>query len=235
MRSFLFLAFALLPAAALRAAPGVEITLSGLSMPVFSPAGELTHRIVARDGTKTGAVQVLRGVEVQSLAPGDPTRVLHTLTTDEAQWDEKKGTLVGRGRVNLVTPESRVAGEGFDFTLATSLLHVHRDFSLRNDELLLTSDRATVEAGMQKAGNGVKFRDIRRCEAVGHLEITVQPSAVGTYLFEKASSERAIYDGEQRTIDLPEPTRTFGPRGTATAKTMRVRLEPRKKEAVSGR
>lgn len=209
------------------AAPAPEIAMTGLSVPVFNAAGELTHRIVAREGVKSGPVQKLRTVEVLFFAPGDPTKVTQKIETDEAEWNDRKKILTGERRVQVTTLESTLSGEKFDFALATSLLHIHRDFSLRNAELQLNSDRATIELVVEHAGETVKFRDVKRWEASGHLVITVAPAAVAHYRFEKAYSERAIYDGEARTIVLPEPTRTISKDLTSTVQTMRLNLGPR--------
>ena len=134
--------------------------------------------------------------------------IVQKLEATEATWDKKKETLVGRGPIVVATLENRLTGEGFDFTLATSLLHIHRDFTMTNAEALLTSDRATVELIVER-GEDVKVRDVKRCEAIGNLHIVIQPTAQKRYLFKEAFSDLAIYDGVTKNVVLPNPTRTL--------------------------
>jgi len=204
--------------------PAVEISATGISLPFFDATGKLSHRLVAKHGTKQGSVQILRELEVRYFSAEDPNVVVQTLTTVEAEWDDRKGTLTGPGRIAVSTAENQLTGEGFDFALATSLLHIHRLFTMKNPEVLLTSDRATVEVVVERAGENLKLRDVKRCEASGNLVITVQPTAVKAYGFEKAYSEKALYDGATRTIFFPEPTRTQGKDVNATLQTMTLRL-----------
>ena len=224
-RSVIFLVVALgcQTVACLRA---VEVTVNGIALPFFDLNGKLTHKLVAKTGTQIGAVQNLRDVEIQYFSAKDPTVVVQKLQADEATWDDQKETLVGRGRILVATEENRLTGEGFDFALATSLLHLHRDFKMENREIVLTSDRATIELLIERAGEDLKVRDVKRCEAIGHLQIVVQPTATRRYLFEKAFSEIAVYDGATQTVTLPQPTRTeLRKGGVGNAETMTFHLK----------
>ena len=186
-----------------------EMKASGISLPFFDAAGKLTHRLHARTGTMADGIQKLHGVELQYFSPTDPNLVVQKLEATEATWDEKKETLVGRGPIVVATIENRLTGDGFDFTLATSLLHIHRNFTMTNSEASLTSDRATIEFIVEKGGEEVKVRDVKRCEAMGNLHIVIQPAAQKRYHFREAFSDLAIYDGVTKIVELPNPTRTL--------------------------
>ena len=134
---------------------------------------------------------------------------MQKLEATEATWDEKKETLVGRGPMVVATVENRLTGDGFDFSLATSLLHIHRNFTMTNAEALLTSDRATIELIVEKAGEELKVRDVKRCEAIGNLHIVIQPAAQKRYRFKEVFSDLAVYDGATKNVLLPNPTRTL--------------------------
>jgi lipopolysaccharide export system protein LptA len=220
------MALALAAIVATRGIAAVELGASGISVPFFNDAGTLTHKLVARRGSVAGAVQRLHDVEIVYFSAGDPGMIVQRLEAAEATWDEKTELLAGRGRILVATEDNRVTGEGFDFALATSLLHLHRNVTMEGRELLLTSDRATVELLVERDGEELKIRDIKRCEAIGNLEIVVQPTATKRYPFEKAYSEIAIYDGAKQTVTLPEPTRYVRngkPAGGANATTIRLR------------
>jgi hypothetical protein len=189
-------------------ARGVEIAVTGVSIPFFNETGHLTHRLLAKRGKKSGHVQHLAEVEVHYFAAADPTLIVQKLEADDATWDERKETLVGRGRIVVATQENRLTGEGFDFALATSLLHIHRNFTMTNAEAVVTSDRAIAELVVEQSGENLKLRDVKRCEAIGNLQITVQPTAKKKYYFDKLSSDLAIYEGATRTVTLPHPVRT---------------------------
>lgn len=193
-------------AASLSAA--VQISATGISVPFFDAAGKLTHKLVGKTGEKSGAQWNLREVEIHYFSATDPNVVVQKLQAEEATWDDQKEMLVGRGKILVATEENRLTGEGFDFALATSLLHIHRRFTMENREILLTSDRATIELLVERAGENLKVRDVQRCEAIGNLEITVQPTATREYDFEKAYSELALYDGATHVVTFPRPTRT---------------------------
>ena len=202
-----------------------EISATGISVPFFDSAGKLTHKMLAKRAAQTGSRQNLHDVEIHYFAENDPASVVQRLEAQEATWDERKEVLVGRGPIVVVTPESRLTGEGFDFALATSLLHIHRNFTMTNPEMALKSDRATVEMIVEKRGEDLKVRDIRRCEAVGNLEIVVLPTATKTYPFDKAYSEIAIYDGAQQTVTLPKRIRTLRRGEEGFVNTLRINLK----------
>jgi hypothetical protein len=208
------------------AGSAAELSASGISIPFFDDAGKLTHKIVAKTGTKSGHVQKLQAIEIHYFSASDPNVIVQKVEAADATWDDKKETLVGRGAIAIATVENRLTGEGFDFALATSLLHIHRKFTMTNREVVLTSDRATVELIVQRAGEEVKVRDVKRCEAIGHLEIVVQPTATKTYPFEKAFSEIAIYDGPSQTVTLPKPIRTVHKGREGRVNTMTINLKP---------
>lgn len=204
----------------------VEFTVSGLTLPFVDPSGRVTHRLTAKTGTKSGDVQQLRGVELQYFSATEPGIVTQTLTADEATWDERRETLAGRGRIVVTTAENKLTGEGFDFAVATSRLHIQRDFSMANSELVLTSDRAVIDLLVEKTGENLKVRDVRRCEAIGNVVITVLPTATKDYRFEQAFSEIGIYDGLERRVTLPKPTRTLYRGAEGTIQTFSFRLKP---------
>jgi hypothetical protein len=210
-----------------------EMTASGISLPFFDAAGKLTHRLLARTGTMSGGIQKLHGVELQYFSPADPTLVVQKLEATEATWDEKKETLVGRGSIVVATIENRLTGDGFDFALATSLLHIHRNFTMTNAEASLTSDRATIELIVDKGGEDLKVRDVKRCEAIGNLHIVIQPAAQKRYHFKEAFSDLAIYDGVTKNVVLPNPTRTLKlDRGEGRFNRMEFLLGDRAKKVV---
>jgi hypothetical protein len=190
-----------------------ELVATGISVPFFNAAGTLTHRMLAKDGTKTGNLQKMRGVEIHYFAPGDPKTIVQKIEAEEATWDTKQETLVGRGPIVVATVENRLTGVGFDFALATSLLHIYRHFSMANSEVLITSDRATIELIVEQGSDELKVRDVKRCEAIGNLHIVTQPTAVKKYRFKEAFSDVAIYDGATQIVSLPHPTRTLQPDG----------------------
>jgi len=117
------------------------------------------------------------------------------------------------------------------------LLHIHRHFKMSNPEVVLTSDRATVELIVAKAGESMKLRDVKRCKASGNLQVVVQPTATKKYGFEQAFSETAIYDGASKTISLPQVTRTVSRGLAVTSNTLTISLkdsgEPQKAKAPS--
>jgi hypothetical protein len=200
----------MLALAALPAGRAAEMKASGISLPFFDAAGKLTHRLLAKTGTMAGGLQKLHGVELQYFSPTDPSLVVQKLEAGEATWDEKEETLMGRGSIVVATIENRLTGNGFDFTLATSLLHIHRNFTMTNAEASLTSDRATIELIVERSGDEeVKVRDVKRCEAIGNLHIVIQPAAQKRSHFKEAFSDLAIYDGVTKIVELPNPTRTL--------------------------
>jgi hypothetical protein len=201
-----FFTSALLAASALPM-HAVEFSAAGISLPFFNATGKLTHKMIAKDGSKAGNLQMLREVEIHYFSPDDPAVIVQKLEAEEATWDARKETLVGRGPVVIVTEENRVTGEGFDFALATSLLKIHRNFTMSNREVVTTSDRAIVELVVERSGDQLKIRDVKRAEAIGNLQVVVQPTATQKYAFEKALSDFAIYEGATQTITLPNPIR----------------------------
>jgi hypothetical protein len=212
-----------------------EVSASGISIPFFDDAGRLTHKMLAKVGTKSGQLQKLQEIEIHYFSATDPNVIVQKLEAEDATWDDKKETLVGRGPIVVATVENRLTGNGFDFALATSLLHIHENFTMTNREVIVTSDRATVELIVERAGDNVKVRDVKRCEAIGHLQIVVQPTATKTYPFEKAFSEIAIYDGSQQTVTLPKPTRTVNKRRESTVNTLTINLRATETTARSPR
>lgn len=212
------------------AASVVEMAASGISLPFFDAAGKLTHKLVAKTGTMSGSVQKLHGVELHYFSSSEPGVIVQKLEAAEATWDEKKETLVGHGSIAVSTIENRLTGEGFDFALATSLLHIHRNFTMSNPEAHLTSDRATIELVVEQGGENLKVRDVKRCEATGHLHIAIQPAAQKRYGFKEAFSDQAVYDGVTKVVTLPQPTRALKPDGgEIRSKTMTFLLGDRTK------
>jgi hypothetical protein len=206
--------------------PGRAAEVAGAVITVsFSDAaGKLTHKLLAKRGSMTGPLWRLQGVEIDYVSAKDPNVIVQRVEAAEATWDGQKEILEGHGRVQVATEENRLTGEGFDFALATSLLHIHRNFRMENGEVVLTSDRATVELIVDRAGNEVKVRDVKRCEAIGHLEVDVQPTAKKSYPFERLFSARAIYDGATQTVTLPEPVRSLKKGSEGTSSRMEIKL-----------
>lgn len=209
----------------------VELAASGLSIPFFNDAGELTHKVIAQRGLMVDALQHLQVVEIAYFAPGDPTRVIQRVTAAEATWDEKREILAGRGMIEVETEENRLTGQGFDFALATSQLNIERDFTMTNRELRLTSDRAVVDLVIQRKGEEVKVRDVRRCEALGNLQIHVLPTAENRYHFDDAFSDRAIYESATHTITLPNQIRFVRGRRSSTSNKFEIKLDEKGKTA----
>jgi hypothetical protein len=205
----IFFAAALVPGGA----GAADVSATGISIPFFNDAGKLTHRLLAKTGIKTGEMQKLHGIEVHYFDASDATVIVQKIEAADATWNAKKETLVGSGPIVVATIENRMTGEGFDFALATSLLHIHHNFSMANPEVLLTSERATIELIMDRKDEEVKVRDVKRCEAIGNLHIVVQPIARKKYRFKEAFSDLAIYDGVKQVVSLPHPTRTLQAEG----------------------
>jgi hypothetical protein len=212
-------------------ARGAEVSATGISIPFFNDAGKLTHRMMAKSGVKTGPLQALRGIEIHYFAPHDPKVVVQKIEAADATWDDRKGLLVGSGQIVVATVESRLDGDGFDFALATSLLKIHRNFTMTNPEVRLTSSRANIELVVEQSADQLKVRDVKRCEAIGNLHIIVQPPAQPKYRIKEAFSDLAIYDGATQIISLPHPTRTIqrdGGRGHFDTFTINLRDEAKK-------
>src|SRR5436190_11225862 len=152
--SFLVLGFALAGRAA-------ELAASGITVPFFNEAGKLTHKMVAARGALVGAVKRLEQVEVSYFSLTEPNTIVQKVLADEAMWDEKKEILTGTRSIEVATEENRLTGEGFDFALATSLLHIHRKFKMENREMILTSDRATADLLIAKSGDNLQVQDIK--------------------------------------------------------------------------
>ncbi len=186
-----------------------EITARGITQPFFDAKGRRTHVLRAASGSLRGPLQTLTGVELIYFSADQSDRVAQRVQADTATWDTAKETLTSDGRVTLTTDFNRLSGEGFDFSMATSLLRIHRAFTLENTEVKLTSDRAVVELATQRSSSTMRVSDVKRCEAQGNLVVAVLPTARKEYLCEQAFSEIAIYDGNTRTIELPQPTRTL--------------------------
>ena len=195
------------------AASKFAVTVTGISIPFFNDAGKLTHRLLAKHGVTSGNLQELTDVEVHYFSAADPKVIVQKIEAEDATWDDRKETLVGRGGIVVATVETRLTGRGYDFALGTGLLHIHREFVMSNPEVVLTSDRATVELIVERKGENVKVRDVKRCEAHGNLRVVVAPTATKKYEFKELSSDLAIYDGATQTITLPNTTRTLQPDG----------------------
>jgi hypothetical protein len=227
MHSFRPLAFALL--LALWTSPtnrAADLKMAGISVPFFDPAGKPTHRLIAQEGRLSGGRQLLKGIEVVYFSAAEPAVVMQRVTTDEAQWDPSAKVLSGSGAITVATDENRLTGSGFDFVLATSQVRIHRDFTMANREVRLTSDRATIDLVVDHADNRMKFRDVRWCEAAGRLRVHIQPGARKKFPFESAASDLAIYSGETRVITFPHETRILAQGTTATFQRMELDLNP---------
>lgn len=220
----------LLSAGSARAA--VELAASGLAVPFFNDAGKLTHKIIAERGTMIGQLQHLKHAQIEYYAGGDPKRVVQRLVAAEAMWDEKKELLSGSGPIAVATEANQLSGVGFDFALSTARLNIHREFTMTNRELRLTSDRATVDLILQRQDERVNVSDIKRCEALGHLRIKIRPTATQTYHFEEAYSDRAIYDGATHTITLPHTIRFLRAGRESTANHFEIKLDERTRPAA---
>lgn len=207
-----------------------ELTASGLSFPFFDSAGVLTHKVVAKHGSKAGTTQRLQEVEIEYYEAGDPRRVVQRLIATEATWEEKKEILSGGAAIVVETEENRLTGEGFHFALGTSRLNIHRNFTMTNPELVLTSDRAVVDLVIDRKDESVKLRDVHRCEAIGNLRVKILPTATKKYDYEEAHSQRAVYIGATHTIDMPEPTRLSKKNELpATVSHFTIKLDPKSK------
>ncbi|MGH7946097.1 MAG: hypothetical protein ACREF9_13955 [Opitutaceae bacterium] len=216
---------------ALQSARAAELSATGISIPFFSDAGTLTHRIIAKSGSKSGDIRTLHEVEIHYFAPKDPTLVVQKIEAADATWDERKEILSGRGSILVATIENRLTGEGFDFALATALLQIHRRFTMTNREFRLTSDRANIELIVERAEDDLNVRDVKRCEAIGNLHIVVEPATQPRYRVKEAFSDLAIYDGATGIVSLPHPTRTVqadGGEGKFETLTINLR-DPAKK------
>ena len=235
----------LLASVALAASPlarAIEITAEGITAPVFDAAGHKTHELKARRGTGSPTQKHLEGVEVRYFALDDATRVVQRVLTDEATWDQTKGTLTGNGAVTVENPLSTLSGRGFDFALATSVLNVQREFKLIMPEFVLTSDRAIAELAVERSGDRMKIRDLKRCEATDNLRIVVLPAGKKSFEFAEATSTHAIYDGSTRIVTFPNPLRGRAKDSKVDVETEFEKTEvklgpppPRAAPAVSGR
>jgi hypothetical protein len=173
-------------------------------------------------------LQNLEDVEIEYYEGGDPQRVAQRLKATEATWNEKTEILAGRGRIEVETEENRLAGEGFQLELARSQLNIHRNFSMTNREVVLTSNRAVVDLVLERADRDVVVRDVKRCEAIGNLRVKVLPTAARKYDYDEALSSRAIYDGASHTIHLPEEARLHkAGRAPASSNHLTIRLDPK--------
>jgi hypothetical protein len=203
-----------------------EAAVSGMMVPFFDDAGRLTHRLYADRGASSGGLQRLQGVRIDFYTAADPKRVEQRVTTDEAVWDPKKETLTGSGRIAVETERTQLAGEGFAFVLATGRIDIHRQFSMTHPDSLLTSDRAEVDLVLQRDGDDVRLRDVKRVEAFGNLRVMIPPAVRKQVLgVEELFSERAIYDGATHTIHLPEKVRGKKSGGAAEFNGFRYELD----------
>lgn len=221
----------LLISAAVPSAHAAELVAQGLSFPFFNEAGKLTHKVSARHGAMSGGVQRLREVEIEYYAAGDPGRIMQRVTASEATWHEKTEVLEGAGAVAVETEENRITGDGFRFELPRSQLLIHRDFTMTNREVRLTSDRAVVDLVLQREEDDVKLRDVKRCEAIGNLHVKVLPTAAKSYDFDELRSERAVYDGAAHVIYLPQPSKAWNRGRTLTLSHSEIRLDAKSRPA----
>jgi hypothetical protein len=189
--------------------PAAEIAAEGITLPFVDAKGRRTQVLRAQRGTMQGPLQTLSGVELIFFSPEEKDLIVQRVEAESAVWDTAKETLTSDRQVVVRTDFNRLSGEGFDFDFATSLLRIHRAFTLENSEVKLTSDRATVELATVRTSGSVRVNDILRCEAQGNLIVSVLPTARKKYLCDQAFSDRAIYYGMTRMIELPEPTRTL--------------------------
>ena len=209
----------------------IEVSATGISVPFFDAAGKATHRLTARHGSKAGVLQNLRDVELVYFSATDPHVIVQKLITSDALWDARRDRLTGGGAILVATEQNRLTGEGFDFSLATSRLNIHRDFKMENRELVVTSDRAVVDLLVERTQDAMRVRDVKSCEAIGHLEIVVQPTAKRRYEFVQAFSEFATYDGATQKIELPRPIRYVRKDGSE-AQSNRVTIDLAPKPAA---
>jgi hypothetical protein len=230
-RGLRFLSLVLLVPLAISGARAAELKATGISIPFFNATGTLTHRMLAKSAVKSGPRQNLHGVEIHYFAPGDPKVIVQKIEAADATWDDKKEVLAGQGSIVVATVENRLTGDGFEFELATSLLQIHRDFTMTNPDVRLTSDRASIELIVEQSDDRVKVRDVKRCEAIGNLHIVVEPAAQPRYHIREAFSDLAIYDGTMGIISLPHATRTLqagGGEGRFETLTLNLRDEAKK-------
>jgi hypothetical protein len=204
--------------------PAAELKAEGIAIPFFDAAGKPTHRLAARRGTLVGTAQKLQEVELVYFSLTDPKVIVQKLVAAEATWDSTREILTGTGAIEVTTEENKLTGEGFDFALATSLLHIHRKFTMNNREAVLTSDRAVVELIVEQKGDERKVRDVKTCEAIGNLHVFVQPAARAKYKIDEAWSTLARYDSATRNITFPEPTRYVAKGARGEAQVMVIEL-----------
>jgi hypothetical protein len=218
---------------AVQGAQGIRLAATGISIPIFDEAGILTHRLTSERGTLAGAQYHLEGVELVTLSPTDPTRVVRRMRTVEANWDQRKEVLEGPGAVHVETEDTKLHGEEFRFELGTAQLTIARNFALANPDVVLNSDRAIVDLVIDREEDDVRVRDLKRFEAAGNLHVVVQPAAQARYNFDEAFSDRAIYDGASHTITLPNEVRLR--RDGQMGVTQRLDIELGERGAPTGR
>lgn len=196
-------------------------------MPFFDADGRMTHKLLAARGAAAGEQRRLEEVQVVYFAADDPTRIVQRLTATDALWSEKAGTLSGSGTVKVDTEDNHLSGVGYDFALETSVLRIHREFRMSNDDCVLTGDRATANLVIERAGDALKLRDLRRCQVEGHLHFrATKPNP--SFPFQEAFTDLAIYDGVARTITMPHAVQTLGNGHEGTTHSAVIRLEPRR-------
>jgi hypothetical protein len=194
-------------------------------LPFFDPTGRLTHRLTAARAHNQGAVRRFEDVEVVYFSPNEPDRVIQRVRATDAVWDDTHDTLTGDGAINAETADSTLAGEGFAFALATSVLKIERNFKLTNAGFVLTSDRAVADLLIEKTATAVKLRDVKRCEAIGHLHVVSRGAARAKFHFDEAFSEKAIYAGQEKTLSFPNPVRTLSGKVESVSKTVFIDLK----------
>lgn len=217
------------------AARGMDVAVEGLSLPFFNRAGVLTHKLVAARGSMQGNLRRLEDARILYFAADDPKRVVQSVAAANAVWNEAAGTLTGDGPITVKTETNTLSGDGFDFALGTSILHLHHHVRLANSDFVLTGDRATADLVIAKSGDTLQLRDVRRCEVSGRLHLVALHPEAGSLPFRQAFTDLAVYDGLARTITLPHPVRTLNASGIGTTKSAVIRLTPAPSGKSAGR
>ena len=205
---------------------GVEFRADGLAVPFFNERGQLSHKLTAERGRMVASRHHLESVVIEYYSGTQPDLVVQRVQAERAVWDDGRQTLSGDGRVEVETEESRLAGTGFDFALDSAVLNIHRDFRLSTAEAVVTSERATVDLVLEREGETLRFRDIRRCIAERNVHIVIAAAERKRHGIDEAVSERVVYDGRARTITSPGTVRALRAGRESTSATVNVQLGP---------
>lgn len=209
MRALLLTLF-FLTAIGTQAASRVNIVkVEGLTIPFFDPAGRMTHKLTAKSGTLQGEDRVLHDAEELYFAADDSSKVVQRINAEEAVYSEKKQTLTGSGPLRVTTLASQLSGVGFDFSLGTSVLNLHRDVRMQDPEFVVTGDRGNAELVIEKTGDKLEYRGIRGAKFTGNLHLVTLKRGKKIRI-EEAFTDVAIFDGFTRTITLPNELREIG-------------------------